>query len=250
MQPILLYDIPSNLADSESQYWSPNTLKTRLVLSYKGLPFETSWVEYPDIEDVIRTAGAGPTMKHPDGSPKYTVPAIMDPNTNTFLCDSWAIAEYLDETYPEKPVLPPNSRTLISAFEAAFVAASRSYAVPIIMVRTAERILNPRSAHYMRTTKAATFGLKTWEEMVGDASTNEAWWMTFKNGMSEIDGWYRKGGGKWVMGDTFSFADVIIGGRLFWYKRVLEEEEWKKMSTWDDGRWARRLEDIMQECHL
>jgi hypothetical protein len=61
---IIFYDIPGNVQPSKA--WVQNTQKTRCVtiarynmpgefmftrytLNYKGLPYRTMWVEYPDI---------------------------------------------------------------------------------------------------------------------------------------------------------------------------------------------------------
>ena len=67
-KPIVFYDIPGNAHSHKA--WSPNTQKTRCALlsrlrdvkvisersdlfsyslNYKGIPYKTVWVEYPDI---------------------------------------------------------------------------------------------------------------------------------------------------------------------------------------------------------
>ncbi|KAJ7483558.1 hypothetical protein FB451DRAFT_1234964 [Mycena latifolia] len=76
--PIVFYDIPSTLPN---KCWSPNTWKTRYALNFKGIPYKTSWVEYPDIEPLSREVGAAPTRNKPDGRPHYTLPMIHDPST-------------------------------------------------------------------------------------------------------------------------------------------------------------------------
>jgi glutathione S-transferase len=52
------------------------------------------------------------------------------------------------------------------------------------------------------------------------------------------------------MGETFSYADIIVASRLFWYKRILKEDEWARISSWNGGRWAKVLDKVQQECHL
>ena len=44
---------------------------------------------------------------NPTGSLEYTVPTIYDPKTKRVVTDSFAIAKYLDETYPDTPNLVP-----------------------------------------------------------------------------------------------------------------------------------------------
>ncbi|KAG9308897.1 hypothetical protein JVU11DRAFT_11357 [Chiua virens] len=103
LKTIILYDIP---CITPGRPWSPNTMKTRYSLGYKGLPFTTVWVEFPDISALLQSKGI-------DQGP-YTLPAIEDPNTGAVIVDSLAIATYLDETYPETPkLMSPAARALM-----------------------------------------------------------------------------------------------------------------------------------------
>ncbi|KAH7930777.1 hypothetical protein BV22DRAFT_1101502 [Leucogyrophana mollusca] len=244
MQPITLYDIPSKLP---GKYWSPNPAKIRFALSYKGLPFSVEWVEYPDIADFVKSIGGLPTSKRPDGADLYTLPVIKDPNTGVVVADSFLIAEYLEKTYPSKPVFPPNTKGIIDAIEPAFMAAT--YAMtkspPMIIARTEEH-LNSRGAEYFARTKPVAYG-KQWEDL---GSTRNEDWAQIKAGLDAVNGWYGKCDGKWLMGETFSYADIIVATRILWYKRVLDKEEWKELSTWNEGRWARLLADAEKECNV
>ena len=69
----------------------------RYVLNIKRIPYKTVWVEYPDIKPLCLKIGASPAESLPDGSPLYTLPVIYDPNTQTPVSDSAAIARYLDK---------------------------------------------------------------------------------------------------------------------------------------------------------
>ena len=71
------------------------------------LPYFAIWAEFPDVQRVLTERSVGPTMKWSDGGPNYTLPKIHDPNTNVAVEESTAIAEYLDETYPNMPQLIP-----------------------------------------------------------------------------------------------------------------------------------------------
>ncbi|MBH0005029.1 Hsp70 family protein [Pseudoalteromonas sp. SWYJZ12] len=53
-----------------------------MALNYKRLPYQTQWVEYPDIGKVGQEIGAKPTTPNPDGSGTllWTCPMIIDPN--------------------------------------------------------------------------------------------------------------------------------------------------------------------------
>jgi len=62
--------------------------------------------------------------------------------------------------------------------------------------------------------------------------------------------WYDGSDGKWLMGDAFSYADIIVACRLLWYKRVLRAEEWERVCSLHDRKWENLLADIERECNL
>ncbi|KAG1864014.1 hypothetical protein C8R48DRAFT_602270 [Suillus tomentosus] len=237
MQPLVLYDIVSKLPGNN---WSSNPAKPRFVLSYKDLPFVTLWVEYSDIPIAMKAIGAKPN-KRPDGSDVYTVPVLSDPNTGALITDSLEIASYLDKTYPEKLVFPNNSEPLIRAFDSAISSLLRP-AVKFIYARCTE-ILSPASAEFF--TKARS----VYVPLPWDVSRDTDWELLEK-GYNTLYEWYQKTDGKWIMGDTFSHADIIVACDLLWYKRVLEEDEWARVSSWNGGKWAKVLADVEKECKL
>ncbi|KAH7919228.1 hypothetical protein BV22DRAFT_1051189 [Leucogyrophana mollusca] len=242
MQPIILYDIPSKLPGN---YWTPNPAKSRFSLNFKGLPFETKWIEYPDIAGVLQAIGAKPSLMS-DGSQVYTVPVIQDPNTGAVITDSFAIAEYLDRTYPEKPLFPHGTSTLIHVFDRAFLAAGRDSKL-LVLVRMAE-ILNPVSEEYFKRTREEGYGMK-WEDFSPEGPKRDADWESLKAAHNAMNGWYEKGG-KWIMGEAFSYADIIVACEILWYKRVFHEDEWVNYSTWNEGRWPKLLAAVQEECTL
>ncbi|KAF8133959.1 hypothetical protein EV363DRAFT_1161954, partial [Boletus edulis] len=102
----VVYDIPSIVP---GRPWSPNTTKTRYLIAHPILRY-CLWVEFPDIAGLLQSKGIT--------QPPYTLPAIEDPNTGTFVVDSLAIATHLDETYPEMPkVLSPAARALLEKIQ-------------------------------------------------------------------------------------------------------------------------------------
>lgn len=55
----ILYDLPSK---GDCKCWSPNTWKVRLPLNFKGIPYTTEWVEYPDIAGKFEGLSVWPVM--------------------------------------------------------------------------------------------------------------------------------------------------------------------------------------------
>ncbi|KAI6163677.1 hypothetical protein EDD17DRAFT_1895443 [Pisolithus thermaeus] len=228
MVPLILYDIPSKL---EGNYWSPSTAKPRFILGYKGLPFQVEWVEYPDIAPRMKEIGARKN-KFLYGGEGYTLPVLYDPNTSALITDSWEIAEYLEKTYPEKPIFPNKSKGLIRAFDAAVADSLRDvFKFPISRV---SEILSERSAEYHITTKEAGFKEK-FSEFSPEGPKRDEHWAILEQVFDTSKEWYDDQEGKWLMGDTFSYADIITAADLFWFKRVLHRNEWEKIANWHDG---------------
>ncbi|KAG1725486.1 uncharacterized protein EDB91DRAFT_1239813 [Suillus paluster] len=233
MLPLVLYDVLSKLPGNN---WSPNTAKPRFALSYKHLPFVTVWVEFSDIHIAMKAIGAKPN-KRQDGSDLYTVPVLNDPNTGALITDSFEIVSYLEKTYPDKPIFPNNSEPLISVFDSAYVDLIRP-AARFIIVRYAE-ILSPASAKFVIQARTADFQVP-WDEFSPEGPKRS----------NTVYEWYQKSDGKWIMGDTFSYADIIVGCWLLMLKRLLKEGEWARISSWNGGKWAQVLADVGKECKL
>jgi glutathione S-transferase len=84
---ILLYDL---VGHDQTRPYSPHCWKTAMSLAHKGLDFETvptTFLEVPAVE----------------GGVSKTIPVIRD--GNAVVADSFQIALYLDQAYPERPTL-------------------------------------------------------------------------------------------------------------------------------------------------
>ncbi|KIK35217.1 hypothetical protein CY34DRAFT_812325 [Suillus luteus UH-Slu-Lm8-n1] len=237
MLPLVLYDVISDLPGNN---FSPNPAKSRFVLSYKDIPFVTIWVEYSDISIAMKAIGAK-SKKRQDGSDVCTVPVLSDPNTGALIMDSLQIASYLDKTYPEKPIFPNNSESLIYAFDSAHMDLIRP-AMKSLFLRCTE-ILSPASAKFF-------IGVRSMDVPLPWDVKCDADWELLEKGYNTACEWYQKTNGKWIMGDTFSYADIIVGCWLLAYKRVLKEDDWVRISSWNGGKWAQVLADVEKECKL
>ena len=214
-------------------------------MSYKGLPFVTVWVEYSEIATVMKSIGAK-QIKRPDGSDVYTLPVVSDPNTGALITDSIEIASYLEKTYPEKPIFPHNSEALIRAFDTAFTDLTIP-ALKFLIGRSAE-VMSPDSAEFLKNARSKDFKLP-WDEIVSEGSKRQME-EHLEKGHNTLYEWYQKSNGKWIMGDTFSYADIIVASYLLWYKRVMKEDEWAWIGSLNGGKWVQVLEDMEKECNL
>ncbi|KAG1882746.1 hypothetical protein F4604DRAFT_1879410 [Suillus subluteus] len=187
------------LSELPGNNWSANPAKPRFVLSYKELPFVTIWVEYSDISIAMKSIGAKPSKRR-NGS----------------------------DTYPEKPIFPNNSEPMIRAFDSAYMSLILPGFKPMLP-RTIE-ILSPASAKFFIGTLSVDVPLPL--DVNFDAE-----WKLLEKGYNTAYEWYQKTDGKWIMGDTFSYADII-------------DDEWARISSWNGGKWAKVLEDVEKECNL
>ncbi|KAJ7695987.1 hypothetical protein B0H17DRAFT_1198308 [Mycena rosella] len=241
IKPIIFYDIPSTAPECA---WSPSTWKTRYSLNFKGLFYETTWVEYPDIVELCKAIGAEPSMIEQDGSPYYSLPVIHDPNTGAIVSDSARIADYLDAAYPNTPkLIPAGTHTLQESFRVAAYNATRQHLRPYVIPAVAG-ILRPRSKEYYVRTREEHFNKKL-ADVVPTGEAHEAAWKEVEAGYNRIKGWMRDGD-NFVMGDTISFADFVIAGDLQWCMKGFgaDSDKWKDMLRWDGGRWAKLLDDL------
>lgn len=196
-------------------------------------------MEFKDIPSTLKAIGAPTTA-----GGRYTVPVINDPNTGAVVSDSLVIAEYLDKTYPEKPVIPRGANVLMAMFEPTYCDVAYGKAVNYIVTRTLT-IQNESSREYFISTRLELLGASSWEVVEENA---EQQWENWKNGLAEVDKWYQKSGGKWIMGDTFSFADMVVACRMIWWNLILDEEKRQELHSLNGGRWAQVLADVNAEC--
>ena len=81
----------------------------------------------------------------------------------------------------------------------------------------------------------------------GDEAVAE--WAAVKAEWGTVDSWYKKSGGPFIMGDTISWADFIVGSWLVWLRTIFsggDGQKWKDFESWHDGRWAKILDDLKE----
>jgi len=80
----------------------------------------------------------------------------------------------------------------------------------------------------------------------GDAAV--AQWAKFRDGLGKVDALYAKNGGEgpFLLGKTPSWGDIIVASSLLWLRIIWGEDspQWKDISSWHDGRWARIVEAL------
>ena len=145
-----LFDLAG--ADDDVRF-SPNCWRTRLALAHKGLPVETVAWRFTE-KDAIAKSGQG------------KVPVLVV--GEKWLCESWDIAEYLEDTYPDRPALfgCPQGRAA-ARFVNQWASEVLHPAVARVVVPEIPAALHEKDKDYFRTTREAAFG-RTFEAMAAE----------------------------------------------------------------------------------
>jgi len=243
-EKIIFYDLPCKL-QGKYKAWSPNTWNTRFALNFKGIPYETEWVEFPDVEALCKKIGAPATGQKDDGSPYYSVPTIYDPSTKSVVTDSFKIALYLDKQYPDAPKLfPHNTQALIhNTLETVGSVATPSFFLVIADIWTS---LNEASQGYFRETREKKFAKKLEEITPEGSEQEEALWKQLDGALKNVGELIDLTGGPYIMGDTVSYADLLLAAQFIWVKRCWSgasggdgetSQKWERFCGLDGGRW-------------
>lgn len=190
----------------------------------------------------MKSIGASPTREG------YTVPVIKDPNTGAVVSDSHAIAKYLDEIYPDKPLIPRGAHVLVQTFESQFRTVVLKPSLRLLMARSLEMVQNDTSREFFIERRLGMLRETSWRDVAPEGKVQEQW-AALKKGLGVVDEWYQMSGGRWLMGDIFSFADIVVVCFLVWWDVILKEEERQEIYALHGGRWRRLLTDVNAECN-
>ncbi|PVG03645.1 hypothetical protein CPB86DRAFT_694937 [Serendipita vermifera] len=245
---IILYDIASKL---NPQNWSPNVWKARYVLNYKGLPYETVYVPYPDISSLWEKLGLSP-LDEGLNMPQTTLPVISVPSKDggppSVIAESFNIALFLDHEFPNTPrVIPENTAALQSSFVRTTLVNLLVTPIRPLVLPTVVHRLDERGAHYFRETREKAFGMKL-EELTPPGEKRETRLNASQKSFTAVSEILSMNGDShtsWVMGSVGpTFADFAIGGILRWIKDMGDEELWNTVSAWNGGRWKAHLDRL------
>ncbi|EIM81362.1 uncharacterized protein STEHIDRAFT_161553 [Stereum hirsutum FP-91666 SS1] len=249
---ITLYDIPGNATKDKA--WSPNVWKTRYALNSKRIPYKVEWVEYPDIKSTCERLGVPPSefqLKNGKNEPLYTVPFIYDPKTQTYVSESFHIAQYLESTYPDTPKLfpegPLNGAAALNLFEDVWMEKFLTPIRPLMMLKVHNQ-LNPASQPFFRETREAYLGKKLEDLMPEDKERQKEMWAAVKAGLGKIDGYMNWNGTATTFwrGDVRSYADFVMAAWLVWVQRIWRKgsPEWTELAAWHGGRWNKLVSEF------
>ncbi|KAI9838844.1 MAG: hypothetical protein M1819_004050 [Sarea resinae] len=206
MADITLYDLGSK----QGQSWSGNVWRTRLLLNYKQLPYQTHFLEYPDLRPFLSSKGIPPGG---EGTSAYTVPTLQI--GDRYIMDSAAIATEVERLYPT-PALPletPAGTKLRSKLSAVSSAID-----PIIKPQVPKTILNEASQEYFYSTRRERHGMPL-EQLEAEHGGSAAW-EKVDEACRDLAQTLRENGGPFVEGKEPVYADFVTVAFLEFAKRA------------------------------
>jgi glutathione S-transferase len=194
-------------------------------LNFKGLDYETEWLEYPDLAPKLKDLGVPP---NPEGSPAaYSSPAIRLPD-GTYAMDSRKIADALEALQPEPSLLLGSG--YVERVQAA-VDDARKPLTSLWMPRVPEMLLPERSAKYFSETRAVRVGmpLSEFAKQTIDWDAIGRGLETLKVIVSEHQT------GPYILGEQASYADLILAGYWRFLERLDKGDVFERCMAYDES---------------
>ena len=193
---ITLYDLAGAEADRR---FSPFCWRSRMALTHKGLAVETVPWRFTDTH-AIAFSGQG------------KVPVIVDGGKTVF--DSWTIADYLDATYPERPLLASKRERALAKFIGNWTDTVLHPGVArLIMVDVFEH-LDEKDKPYFRQSREQRFGM-TLEAFCADRDSKLA---AFRQSLTPLRATLQAQ--PYLGGEAADYADYIVFGGFQWARCI------------------------------
>ncbi|KAF8635275.1 hypothetical protein AX15_000497 [Amanita polypyramis BW_CC] len=245
---ILLYD----LKGSTSQSWAPNIWRVRFTLNYKRLAYKTIFLDFHEVEAQLLAIGAPPTAFRNDRTPVYTLPVLVDatmnPRAPTILSNPNQIAEYLEVTYPARPVFPDGSRAMQILFVHYIQDVFIKPLLPIMVPLSHPQFRNAPNEYGGCTPRSSPGGAT-----LSGPQWDNAWHQVraqFDFLATILDKNSADSESTVAQGRELTYADFAVCSVLIWIKRTAARDGWAQVRTWGGGRWARlydRCREYMDE---
>ncbi|MGI9384644.1 MAG: glutathione S-transferase family protein [Methyloligellaceae bacterium] len=214
-----LYDLAG--ADDALRF-SPYCWRAKLALKHKGLDVETIPLRFTE-KDRIAESG------------QDRVPVLVD--NGTWISDSWAIAGYLDETYPDAPPLFPDAGTYAMArFMNAWADATLNPAILPLAVTHVHAAAHEKDKAYFRESREQRLGC-TLEAFCAD---KEAARSGLNAALAPLE--QHLSASDYVSGAAPAYADYIVQGSLQWLNAVHGDPCLDALPK--TGAWFARMGDL------
>lgn len=234
-----------------------------MVLNLKQVPFETVWIQLPEIEAKAKENGATPTRVDAEGTPIYTIPfvTIESPDgSKRTITDSMNIVRFFDEVDkddPSRTLFPKDTRVLEGVCTTwIYENISRKF-FPIILT-ACQRAMLPEYRQHFANVRTRIFN-RPFESIAAmtPERLEEAWkgveeaLTRFANILDESSG-----KGSYRITPRATFAEITFASLLRVYKAYAYDDPngWPRLAKLNGGRWARLTEepeyDILESKYL
>lgn len=218
--------------------WSPNTLKVRAVLNFKGIPYTQSWISYPDIAPLTKGLGLGPNET---GIP-YTLPAIIHKSSvksNPYgaMMDSLPIVLHLDKTFPSRPLFPSGDASYALYLAVSKIASSLGPAIRSLIIPEVAQYMDPRGKEYFIETRSKFFGKPLSEVRPTDKETIDGLWKQVESDALALVTILKGREGKkgpFFEGETPGYVDLFLACNFAFFERI-DRESFERLMAIGDG---------------
>ena len=194
---VLLYDLCGRNSDLR---FSPYCWRAKMALAHKGLEFTTVPTPFGRIAEV-------------EGGASKTVPVIND--GGRVVADSFDIALYLDEAYPDRPPLFSDEASLAAArFLQAWAFQALHGIVVRMILRDIHDVLGEADQAYFRSSRQARFGCALEDYQTGVPANAEALGTALEP-LRRVLARHA-----WLGGSAPAFSDYIPFGTLMWLRTI------------------------------
>lgn len=214
-----LYD----LAGADDRRFSPYCWRSRMALAHKGLAFDAVPCRYTE-KDRIAFSG------------QKKLPVLAD--GEAIIADSWDIAGYLEDTYPEAPALfGGDAARQLARFVNAWTDTELNPALLKVVIKDVFDRVHPDDRDYFRRTREDRFG-STLEELHANRDT-------YRKNLSAVlpPLEARLSETPYLCGDAPAYADYIVFGSFQWVRVASPLELLDPQATLHVHAWRERLLD-------
>jgi len=206
----------------ETRPFSPHCWKVVMALAHKGLPFERRAVCFTKVPEV-------------EGGVSKTVPVIR--NGSQMVADSFMIAAYLEETYPDRPSLfGGDGGQAMARFVESWTNAVLHGAMRDIALMDIHDALAPADQDYFRTSREARMGVTLEKVAQGREAALKALPTTLLPLRLTLKSQ------PWIGGSSPLFADYIVFGAFQWVRVTASVELFEEGDP--VGDWFERCLDL------
>ena len=139
--PITIYDL---CGANQSHRFSPYCWRAKMAIMHKEFQIEEIPTPFTKIPEIA-------------GGISATVPVIEDGEKT--ISDSWEIANYLEQTYPDRPTLFGGEQGMaLTRFVESWVNMSVNPIIASLIVKDIHDILSPEDQVYFRESREKRFG--------------------------------------------------------------------------------------------